>query len=377
VNEEREALLRRLGRWYGEQRLSIAWTDTNRPDRGDPKKVTIRGWQHTKPLTGGDAGEATFGRGINCNPAIVLRPSGLVGVECDGEEDLARVESLGLPPTVTEQSSRPTKRHFYFRPPAELDVVAKVSVRFESGKLTAAENAYYVCAPALHQSGAVYTHLPGLGPGEVEFAEMPLAVYERLVAEADQEQETQRHELARDPEAKVTVGRRHEVVFRFACAMRRWTSSEEEILAAAIAYNQRHCDPPMSEQRVRSQVRGAMKMADRPLDPDEAELRREADEFLREFLGGELEPAPSPSDVDKPARASRAAEVPALWLPFSDVTLSGPIRWVWRGKLPESAVTLLAGRPKLGKSLLSVWIAAQLSRGLLPAPTRAGRRGRC
>jgi RecA-family ATPase len=26
---------------------------------------------------------------------------------------------------------------------------------------------------------------------------------------------------------------------------------------------------------------------------------------------------------------------------------------------------LLAGRPKLGKSLLSIWIAAQLSRGLL------------
>ena len=52
-------------------------------------------------------------------------------------------------------------------------------------------------------------------------------------------------------------------------------------------------------------------------------------------------------------------------LPFTDVTLSGPVRWVWRGKIPESAVTLLAGRPKLGKCLLSIWLAAQLSRGLL------------
>ena len=33
--------------------------------------------------------------------------------------------------------------------------------------------------------------------------------------------------------------------------------------------------------------------------------------------------------------------------------------------MPEGAVTLLAGRPKLGKSLLAVWLAAQLSRGLL------------
>jgi RecA-family ATPase len=47
------------------------------------------------------------------------------------------------------------------------------------------------------------------------------------------------------------------------------------------------------------------------------------------------------------------------------VNAAGPVRWLWRGKVPESAVTLLAGRPKLGKSLLSIWLAAQLSLGLL------------
>ena len=55
-----------------------------------------------------------------------------------------------------------------------------------------------------------------------------------------------------------------------------------------------------------------------------------------------------------------------MFLPFVDVRLTGPPRWVWRGKVPEDAVTLLASRPKLGKSLLSIWLAAQLSRGLLP-----------
>jgi AAA domain len=52
------------------------------------------------------------------------------------------------------------------------------------------------------------------------------------------------------------------------------------------------------------------------------------------------------------------------------VQLTGPPRWLWRGKVPEGAVSLLAGRPKLGKSLLTVWLAAQLSRGLLEGDYR-------
>ena len=37
---DREALLKRYGGWYGERRFAIAWTNTNDPARGDPKKVT-------------------------------------------------------------------------------------------------------------------------------------------------------------------------------------------------------------------------------------------------------------------------------------------------------------------------------------------------
>ena len=182
-------------------------------------------------------------------------------------EDLARVEALGLPATLTERSSLPTKRHMYFRPPPELEVVAQVSFRFEKGTLTAAESNYYVCAPALHESGTVYAHLPGLGPDETEIAALPAAIYHRLVAEAAEEARVEKQALRHDPAAKVPFGRRHDVVFRFACAMRRWTSSEDEILKMALVYNETHCDPPMTERRVRSQVRGAMKMADRPPDP--------------------------------------------------------------------------------------------------------------
>jgi hypothetical protein len=41
------------------------------------------------------------------------------------------------------------------------------------------------------------------------------------------------------------------------------------------------------------------------------------------------------------------------------------VAWLWPGRLPLGGVTLLAGSPGLGKSLLSIQLAAQVSRGLL------------
>ena len=74
-----------------------------------------------------------FGRGLICNPALVLRPRGLIGLECDSEQDLAAIEELGLPATITVRSSLPYKRHFWFRPPAELETSPYVAFRFENG----------------------------------------------------------------------------------------------------------------------------------------------------------------------------------------------------------------------------------------------------
>jgi hypothetical protein len=48
----------RLARWYGEQRLAIAWTASKHGD--DAKRVLTKGWPTTAPLADGDAGVAAF-----------------------------------------------------------------------------------------------------------------------------------------------------------------------------------------------------------------------------------------------------------------------------------------------------------------------------
>lgn len=40
-----------------------------------------------------------------------------------------------------------------------------------------------------------------------------------------------------------------------------------------------------------------------------------------------------------------------------------PVEWLWPGRVPQGGLTVLAGEPGLGKSLLSIWLASGLSRG--------------
>jgi KaiC/GvpD/RAD55 family RecA-like ATPase len=364
ADSDREALLKQLGRWYGEQRFAIAWTSTNRPDRGgDPKKVTTRGWQHTRPLASGEQGTALFARGLTHNPAIVLRPSGLIGIECDGPEDLARVEALGLPQTLTERSSLPTKRHLYFRQPPELEVVDKVSFRFEQAKLTAAESNYYVCAPALHESGTLYSHLPGLGPGEVEIAEMPLAIYKRLVAESEHEKRERERARASDPQAKASVGERHDVVFAFARANRRRMASEEELLKLTLTYNEIKCEPPMEEIRVRSHVRRAWRLADRSPDADERLLRHQAEEFLLEFKQKRIKSStPGRRESSSPDKKPCATGRRELRRRATSAIKAKPVEWLIPRVVPLGTLSLVAGVGGLGKSALVLAWAADVTR---------------
>ena len=47
----------------------------------------------------------------------------------------------------------------------------------------------------------------------------------------------------------------------------------------------------------------------------------------------------------------------------ADQVVAKPVDWLWPGRIPKHAITVLAGDPGLGKSMLSVWLAAQLTHG--------------
>jgi hypothetical protein len=198
-------------------------------------------------------------RGQQRNVAIVLRPSNLIVIECDSDNDLAAVDELDLPVTMTVRSSEPYKRHFYFRPPEGLDALPYVAFRFESGRVTADSGRYFLAPPSLHPSGVQYSFLPGLGPEDTDIVELPEEIYRSLIERAHAEAGEQRERIQIDPEAKIFAGQRRETLFRYACMLRRWGRPYEAILAECLQFNAERCDPPVAADLVEVQVKGAMK----------------------------------------------------------------------------------------------------------------------
>lgn len=255
----REELLDTYGRFYGDERFAVAFTAAI--EGTNAKRVTTRGWDKTLPLANADHGAGMITTsGKTKNVAIVLRPSNLIVLECDTEEDLVRIDELELPATITVRSSKPYKRHYWFRPPADMISMPYVAFRFESGKLTADSGRYFLAPPSVHPSGAIYAFLPDHGPGEMDIAELPDHVYRDLATQAQRESSDQRERIHIDPNAKVQAGNRADSIFRYASMLRRWGLSRDQIVQQALEWNEDRCEPPIERARVEMQVDGAMKM---------------------------------------------------------------------------------------------------------------------
>lgn len=129
-----------------------------------------------------------------------------------------------------------------------------------------------------------------------------------------------------DGESKVPQGGRNNYLTSQAGAMQRRGMSQTAIAAALQEENRQNCDPP--------------------LHPDEvARIARSSQRY----------PA-----VTTPL--SQKTDHGILMRCLADVTPS-PIEWLWPLRIPLGKVTLIAGDPGLGKSLLTLDLAAHVSRG--------------
>ena len=226
---DRDDLLRRYGHLYGDLGLAIAFTSGI--DGVAAKRCTTKGWQHTEPLADAEAGERVLARrGRRANPVVVLKQSGLIGVECDTRERLEQIESLDLPATVTVQSSEAYKRHYWFKPSS--DALEYVAFRFEA-KITADKGRYLALPPAIHPSGGIYAFVNS--PEDTEIAVLPRAKYDELVALASEtrarsEGGHDRFDVEHMLEG-ADAGERDESAYRYACSMRARNLPKGEALA--------------------------------------------------------------------------------------------------------------------------------------------------
>lgn len=105
-------------------------------------------------------------------------------------------------------------------------------------------------------------------------------------------------------------------------------------------------------------------------DP-EAVLAR-AKELLPDLTGSTLAapavPAAEPVSVDAATGevVEQAVATRRITLTAASTITPQRVAWLWDGRLPLGTLGLLAGREGLGKSTLGYWLAAQVTRGLLP-----------
>jgi hypothetical protein len=310
----------------------LSWEDAS----ADPAQIAA--WWEREP---------TANVGVAC-------VGGLVVLDVDGEEgelSLSRLvaEHGPLPVTLTTLTGR--GRHLYFRHDGTLD-------GWRWGGLELKARGYVVAPPSRHPSGRVYHH------PERELEPAPLAAWLArsprpvVAAPAPVVAPQAPGRLAKAGRAALD-GELGKLAQRPADA---GTGRHTAVFAAAAALGAHVAAGSLDEPLVRSALEGAA------LRLGLAANGETAHQIDNGLARGRLQPYQL---ADRPARngtvVQQAPTEPARrrLRALAGLELRA-VEWLWDERVPLGKLTVLAGIQGQGKSMLSCWLAARASRGLLP-----------
>ena len=162
-----------------------------------------------------------------------------------GEESLLELEATygKLPdtPTVLTGSGG---QHLYFRAPSI--PLKNTAGRLGDGIDTRGEGGYVVLPGSLHISGRAYRWKVSSVPDDMQLADVPPWLLTLLTAG--------KQPARKQNEGRVSEGRRHETLVSRLGSLFNAGLQPEELLAAAMAWNQANCDPPLPDDEVRRTV---------------------------------------------------------------------------------------------------------------------------
>lgn len=337
-----------------------------------------------------------FGRWPGANVGVALGPvSGLIGLDIDGEagEDILREwqEQHGRLPVTLEFTTGHGRRLLFAWPSAP---VPNEQYSFGRGGEVRilAKGRQTVMPPSIHPGGARYTW----DPSPDRPAEFPGWLIDKLTNSSAPPPARRIEVNGRTPDniARAVAYLRkcdpaisgsggHNQTIKVAIHLVRGFSVEPETALALLLqeYNPR-CLPPWSEKELQHKVDSAVKAALKEGRQDGylAEAGRPAGYW---YEGTNEERAPDdgpegegPAGAPTKGKGPKPKPSPQLTSAAALMRLDFPeVRWAVPGMLGEGA-TLLAGRPKKGKSWLSLGIALSVAAGgvaLGKVPVARGR----
>jgi hypothetical protein len=211
-------------------------------------------------------------------------------------------------------------QHFYFEAPRK-DWPGKLAPGIDLK-----QRGYVVAPPSVHASGDRYRWAPGHDFLTTVVAPPPGWVWEEAMANSPSPSSSPPGARGSAPSLPQALpeGQRHSGLLSLAGTMRRRGMGLEAIRAALLAENDARCLPPLPHDEVQAIARSVMSYG----------------------------PASAPS-LARPQTVS-GDELDAL-----DI---GEPRWVVQGLLPEG-LSVLAGKPKSGKSWMALQVALAVARG--------------
>jgi hypothetical protein len=299
--------------------------------RVDGKKPKGDGWQRIQPDRDVEhaAGKwATWGS--RWNMGVVLGPSGIAVVEYDTDHAGRKLLELldGSLPETPVALTGSGRHHLYFRAPDSVGKAARDGLELRVGA--------HMCVlpPSVHpNTSKVYRWMGGLEPWATPLGDVPAAVLAYFA-------ETRRNGQA-EPVADVIPERsRRTTLLSLAGSMRRRGMTAEEMLAALLTVNEKRCQPPL----------------------ETAEIDELAGDVARRYDPEVSIPPPIASKAGGNEIDSPAGIAPVLLESLLENVPPEP-SWVLRGYVAPFALTLAAGRPKVGKSTLVFALLARLVMG--------------
>lgn len=290
-------------------------------------EATIRGWWTRWPL-------ANIGMPTG-------KPAGCFAVDIDpakgGDESIERLESEhGRLPDTTESHTGGGGRHKLFGHPggyvkcSESELAPGVDIKGDGG--------YIVLPPSIHPSGKPYVWELSSDIANVRPVAAPAWLLDLVRQPAEGTPPGPTGAAVGDPGGNpIPEGQRNGTLARLAGTMRNAGMGRDEILAGLRAVNASRCRPPLDDREV-ERIAGSIAR----YRPDAINVALIEDQYGQMFG-----PQADPTTI-----ATCLANVEPT-----------TVRWLWPGRFACGKLSLLAGQPGLGKSFLTLDIAARVSRG--------------
>lgn len=266
------------------------------------------------------------------------KTSGITVVDLDSREAEANLRDVGLnpPETYTVRTRRGFHLYLPYNPAIRqtAGLVGHCDIRNEGG---------YVLGAGSVVDGKRYEVV----------RDLPIAEWPELAAFCQNGRHPTRT-TAETPGEPIPEGQRNATLTSFSGTMRRRGMTVTEIEAALLVINMERCKPPLPEDEVKEIARSVARYSPNPGEPVPGSPSKEGN--------------PETTAYTAPKKLS----VKNLTLLLAEPAQE--IRWQWDGILPSGGISLLAAKPKVGKSTLAQALALRTGQGapFLGIETRGG-----